>query len=145
VLGDALEDLPDRGGEAVSWSPDGRRLLLAADGKLRLLALDGGVVRELPGRRGVTDLDWQARCTVMGTSQSERVPGSDGDDFICAGAGDDAVVGFDGRDRLFAGAGMDYVHSQDGGFDVVGCGPGPDEVLADRVDLVGADCERVRR
>ena len=145
VLGGTFEELPDRGGEAVAWSPDGRRLLLAADGKLKLLALDGGVLRELPGRRGVTDLDWQARCTVTGTSRSERLPGSDGDDFVCAGAGDDAVVGFDGRDRLFAGAGMDYVHSQDGGFDVVGCGPGPDEVLADRVDLVAADCERVRR
>jgi Ca2+-binding RTX toxin-like protein len=102
-------------------------------------------VRTLPARAGAGDVDWQARCTITGTSRSERLPGSEGDDFMCAGAGDDALVGFDGRDRLFAGAGMDYVHSQDGGFDVVGCGPGPDEVLADRVDLVAADCERVRR
>jgi hypothetical protein len=28
---------------------------------------------------------------------------------------------------------------------VVGCGEGSDEVVADRVDLVGIDCERVTR
>lgn len=139
------EDVPTRSSGSVAWAPDGERLLLADGDSLLVLALDGEVLRTLPARPGATDLDWQARCTVTGTSRSERLPGSDGDDFVCAGAGDDAVVGFDGRDRLFAGAGMDYIHSQDDGFDVVGCGPGPDEVLADRADLVAADCERVRR
>lgn len=145
VAGGTLEEVPDRGGEAVAWSPDGRRLAVARAGRLRLLSLDGGVLRELAGRPAVTDLDWQPRCTVVGTGASERLPGSPGDDFVCGGGGDDAIVGFDGRDRLFAGAGMDYVHAQDGLRDVVGCGPGPDEVLADRLDLVAADCERVRR
>jgi Tol biopolymer transport system component len=145
VFGGAVEELPDRGGDAVAWSPDGRRLLLAADGKLRLLALDGGVVRELAGRRGVTDLDWQARCTITGTARSERMPGTDGDDFLCAGGGDDAIVGFDGSDRLFAGAGNDYLETRDAFVDVVGCGPGSDQVNADRRDLVGVDCEVVRR
>jgi len=145
VLGGAVEELPERGGSAVTWSPDGRRLLLAADGRLLLLALDGGVVRQLPGRPGVVDLDWQARCTVSGTPQSERMPGTEGDDFLCAGGGDDAIVGFGGRDRLFAGPGNDYVEARDGVVDVVGCGPGADQVNADRRDVVGADCEVLRR
>jgi Ca2+-binding RTX toxin-like protein len=103
------------------------------------------VVRELAGRRGLVDLDWQARCTVSGTERSERMPGTEGDDFLCAGGGHDAIVGFGGRDRLFAGAGDDYVEARDGLVDVVGCGPGRDQVTADRRDVVGADCEVVRR
>ena len=126
VLNGAVEELPERSGDAVTWSPDGRRLLLAADGRLLLLALDGGVVRQLAGRPGVADLDWQARCTVSGTPQSERMPGTEGDDFLCAGGGDDAIVGFGGRDRLFAGGGNDYTEARDGLVDVVGCGPGSD-------------------
>jgi hypothetical protein len=35
--------------------------------------------------------------------------------------------------------------ARDGEFDVVGCGPGRDRVVADRGDLVGVDCERVSR
>ena len=127
VLNGAVEELPERGGDAVTWSPDGRRLLLAADGRLLLLALDGGVVRQLAGRPGVADLDWQARCTVSGTPQSERMPGTEGDDFLCAGGGND------------------YTEARDGLVDVVGCGPGSDQVNADRRDVVGADCEVVRR
>ena len=46
---------------------------------------------------------------------------------------------------LFGGDGDDRIDARRGGFDVVGCGPGTDRVVADRRDLVGVDCERVAR
>jgi hypothetical protein len=46
---------------------------------------------------------------------------------------------------LYGGDGNDVIRARDGSFDVVGCGPGRDAVIADRVDLVGVDCERVTR
>jgi len=55
------------------------------------------------------------------------------------------ISGGTGRDGLYGGEGNDSLRSQDGSFDVVGCGSGRDEVVADRVDLVGVDCERIRR
>jgi hypothetical protein len=41
--------------------------------------------------------------------------------------------------------GNDYIEARDGLVDVVGWGPGRDEVNADRRDLVGADGKVVRR
>jgi len=55
------------------------------------------------------------------------------------------LVGGPGRDRLFGGFGRDTFRARDGERDIVGCGAGRDEVFADRIDLVGVDCERVRR
>jgi len=39
--------------------------------------------------------------------------------------------------------GNDRISARDSTFDVVGCGRGRDVVIADRRDLVGADCELV--
>ena len=41
--------------------------------------------------------------------------------------------------------GNDRIVARDGRYDVIGCGPGRDSVLADRGDLVGSDCEQVVR
>jgi Ca2+-binding RTX toxin-like protein len=67
------------------------------------------------------------------------------DDRLCGFLGDDVISGGAGRDGLHGGEGADVLRSRDGSFDIVGCGAGVDEVVADRVDLVGSDCERVRR
>ena len=40
---------------------------------------------------------------------------------------------------------VDALRSVDGIIDIVGCGSGTDTVVADRGDLVGVDCERIRR
>jgi hypothetical protein len=66
-------------------------------------------------------------------------------ELLCGLAGADLVRGGGGRDRLFGAEGDDRIDARDGVFDVVGCGAGRDTVTADRGDLVGADCERVRR
>ena len=46
---------------------------------------------------------------------------------------------------MFGADGDDLIEARDGVFDVVGSGLGQVAVLADRRDLVGVDCERVRR
>lgn len=52
------------------------------------------------------------------------------------------------RSRLPAhhpGSGDDKVYVRDGETDTVDCGPGFDEVLAARSDVVSPNCERVSR
>jgi dipeptidyl aminopeptidase/acylaminoacyl peptidase len=66
-------------------------------------------------------------------------------DVLCGRGGADRIDGRGGLDRLFGGAGNDVLVAADGRFDIVGCGDGRDTVRADRTDLVGVDCERVRR
>jgi hypothetical protein len=56
-----------------------------------------------------------------------------------------AQLGFGGGDRLFAGDGERLHRGPRRLVDVVGWGPGRDEVNADRRDLVGADGKVVRR
>jgi hypothetical protein len=59
--------------------------------------------------------------------------------------GEACQLGFGGGDRLFAGAGERLHRGPRRLGRVVGWGPGPDEVNADRRDLVGADGKVVRR
>jgi hypothetical protein len=55
------------------------------------------------------------------------------------------ITGGPGNDKLFGEEGDDRILARDRAFDVVGCGPGRDTVVADAGDLVGRDCELVRR
>jgi Ca2+-binding RTX toxin-like protein len=64
---------------------------------------------------------------------------------LCGGWGSDRISGGRGSDRLFGGPGNDTIDARDRASDVVGCGPGRDGVRADRIDLVGVDCEVVGR
>jgi Tol biopolymer transport system component len=129
----------------AAWSPDGKRLVLA-NGDLMLSNVAGTVRTPLTSGDASDALpDWQPSCTLTGSPRSDRLRGTAGDDLVCGRAGDDRLTGGRGRDRLFGAEGDDVVDARDGGFDVVGCGPGRDEVRADRADLVGEDCERVSR
>lgn len=51
---------------------------------------------------------------------------------------EDTLGGGDGNDFLFT-------FNRPAARDIVGCGDGFDRVIADHKDLVGGDCERVRR
>jgi hypothetical protein len=102
-------------------------------------------------------------CTIRGTHEADRLrgtpgrdricgaPGNDmihalgGDDVIDGGAGADVIFPGPGRDVVRGGPGNDTIHAADGERDVISCGPGRDRVVADRIDLVGRDCERVVR
>ena len=133
----------------AAWSPDGARLVtLGFYGQpLRIVSADGKLVRDLKAVRGAGSpgLSWQPRCTITGGPRADRLGGSAGSDLVCGLGGDDRITGGTGRDRLLGGDGDDAIDARDRGFDVVGCGSGRDTVRADRVDLVGVDCELVSR
>jgi hypothetical protein len=86
--------------------------------------------------------------------------GGSGNDFVYGGKGSDDIVGGGGKDYLFEGAEPgaakpDNISAGDGtdavwvlnwsprGKDILSCGSGFDRVLADRTDVIAADCERV--
>jgi Ca2+-binding RTX toxin-like protein len=91
---------------------------------------------------------------------NKNLVGGDGNDDVEGGRGSDNIVGGRGNDLLFegaepdvaridtivAGAGNDAVwvlNWSPVGKDVLSCGDGFDRVLADRTDVIAADCERV--
>ena len=136
----------------AAWSPDGKHLvtegdklrIVSTDGKTEMVLKTGSVVPSPP--RNVTDgPSWQTRCTVEGDGRGNRLRGGPGNDVVCGLGGADTITGGRGRDRLFGEEGNDTIVSRDGAFDIVGCGSGHDTVVADRIDLVGVDCERVER
>jgi Ca2+-binding RTX toxin-like protein len=75
----------------------------------------------------------------------DTLAGDAGDDTLSAGDGADTLIGGAGVDDLSAGAGGDTVNVRDGLADRVRCGDGVDEVRADTLDEVDADCEAVAR
>jgi hypothetical protein len=141
-----------------AWSPDGRWVAVNVfdrvgqdwppHHRLELVRADGRRTRTLtPPLRGTWDADpsWQPLCTRRGGPGRDKLAGTRRRDLVCGLGGGDWIVGGGGSDRLFGEDGNDRFNARDGKFDVVGCGPGRDVVVADRVDLVGVDCERVRR
>jgi Tol biopolymer transport system component len=138
------------GGYQSAMSPDGRWIAMAGwnPGRLDLLSADGRRVRVLT-RSGapVHDHlpDWQPVCTRRGGEGFDTIAGTSGADTLCGLGGSDRLYGRAGLDRIFGGPATDRIFARDRSFDVVGCGGGNDLVFADRGDLVGIDCERVRR
>jgi Tol biopolymer transport system component len=135
-----------------SWSPDGNWLVYVTNQtyypeNVFIVRPDGRDKIDLTPETRSLDIDpaWQPVCSDPGTSAGDRLRGSPGDDRICGFNGDDTIDGGNGVDGLYGGSGKDDLRSADGAFDIVGCGAGTDTVLADRGDLVGVDCERVRR
>lgn len=112
------------GGDDVLDGGAGDDLLQGVDG---FDALDGG-----PGRD-----------TLSAGTGVDVLSGGPGNDRLRAGPEADRLTGGPGRDSFSGGAGADGVDSADGVREVVRCGAGRDQVLADRSDvLVG--CERRR-
>ena len=129
---------------SVTWSPDGRWLLLGgadvvrigrSGAQLGVIAADVLAFEAEPA--------WLPACTVVGTGRADRLHAGQRGDLVCGLGGRDMIVGGPGSDRLLGHGGDDRISSRGGGFDVVGCGPGRDGVIADRRDHIGRDCERV--
>ena len=79
---------------------------------------------------------------VHGGKDSDNIVGGRGNDYLFEGA----EPGVAWPDNIFAGAGNDAVwvlNWSPRGKDVVSCGSGFDRVLADRLDVIAPDCERV--
>jgi hypothetical protein len=81
---------------------------------------------------------------LSGANQGDRIDGFAGSDVIHGGAGADCLSGGRDRDRIFGGLGADEIDAVDGQWDAVDCGPGRDEVYADRSDTA-LGCERIHR
>lgn len=81
---------------------------------------------------------------LTGGDGSDRLRGDNGNDRLSGGAGDDRLKGGRGRNRLSGGSGNDRLNGVNGRFDRLNCGPGVDNVRADRIDRVRR-CERIRR
>ena len=82
---------------------------------------------------------------VVSLSIPVTLLGGDGADTLTGGAGGDTVDGGLGADALAGGPGADHLISRDGLADTVACGDGADDVDADTLDTVAADCESVTR
>jgi Ca2+-binding RTX toxin-like protein len=77
---------------------------------------------------------------VGGSKGSDHVQGQGGNDILDGGEYDRPV-----KDTLSGAGGNDlfFVDNDPAGEDVVTCGDGMDWVIADRKDMVAADCEKV--
>ena len=82
---------------------------------------------------------------IVGTPFADVLRGGAGVDTILGRGGDDVILGGRGRDRIEGNGGNDQISTRDGVRDIVICGRGRDSVVADRVDRVDSDCERVVR
>jgi Tol biopolymer transport system component len=126
------------------WSPDGTAMVLGVYSELHTFRFGvAGSFRSL-GVDGA-DPSWQPLCSIGGGVGADVLRGTNGRDLVCGFDGNDRLNGGKGADRLFGGSGDDNVLARDGVFDVIGCGAGRDSVTADRSDLLGVDCERIRR
>lgn len=72
---------------------------------------------------------------ILGSKRADTLRGTARADTIYGRAGNDRLFGKGGNDRLFPGPGRDRVD----------CGRGRDRVVADRLDRVRRNCERVTR
>jgi hypothetical protein len=78
---------------------------------------------------------------INGGAGDDVLDGAQGDDELDGGADDDSLTGGAGLDNLRGGAGVDHISTRDGYDDAVRCGSEADDVVADAIDDVGADCE----
>lgn len=125
--------------QSGTWLNDGRRVLSAGNGPCH--------------RSGILEIDvfrftvkrLTNRCRIDGTPQADNLRGSGLRDLIYGFAGDDTITGSGGDDALFGGPGNDFLSARDRVRDVLDCGSGRDSVIADRIDRVAPNCERVSR
>ena len=148
------------------WSPDGSRLAFSGRGDcLRPGTL---VVRDNAGEPDLVSNN----CHIDGTEGDDLIQGTwdrdivhgrggndvisldtsndvafgdEGDDVLRGDRGNDVLVGGPGRDTLIGDYGNDRLRTADGEVDELTCGPQRDWVVADRLDRINGDCERVRR
>jgi Ca2+-binding RTX toxin-like protein len=83
--------------------------------------------------------------TIAGGRGADTLRGGPGDDSIDGGAKADHIVGGRGNDDIRGGRGNDRIETRDGQVDAVSCGTGRDRVIADAIDDIARNCERVSR
>jgi Ca2+-binding RTX toxin-like protein len=148
------DDLLGRGGQDNMFSLNGTDNMLGGDGKDNVWAGTergpGEGDKNLQGGSGNDSvLGGLGTDSLLGGTGNDNVDGYRGSDNIVGGEGTDLLI--DGgyreawKDTLSGGPGNDFVGSiNDPAFgDMVTCGSGFDQVIADSKDVVAADCEKV--
>jgi Ca2+-binding RTX toxin-like protein len=102
--------------------------------------LDGIADDGEPGENDSIGVDVE---DVLGGLGADTLTGDSGANALTGGAGNDTLEGGGGVDVLLGGAGQDLLRSRDAFADQVGCGSENDSVIADVLDILGADCEQV--
>lgn len=98
------------------------------------------------GGRGSDRLDGQSGDDLIHAgSGADRIAGGLGDDRIAGTSGNDSIKGNFGHDIMSGGDGNDRIDARDGQSDLISCGSGRDTLIADRIDRVARNCERVSR
>ncbi len=105
---------------------------------------------------------------IEGTEEDDTINGTEGDDTIDGGGANDEINGLAGADEIDGGEGndtiragpydadVDTIEGNEGddttltfdlpaARDIVGCGAGNDDVVADSLDETAEDCEDVER
>ena len=128
---------------AAESSPDNKSLIVGyrttyqpgttQDFGLLILDRASGATRHLVDTR-LTGVDWQPRCTVLGTPGDDRLVGTEERDLICGLGGSDVIKGLGGDDVLFGHGGNDRVMGG-AGRDIVVGNSGRDRCDSDREDL----------
>jgi Ca2+-binding RTX toxin-like protein len=133
-----------RGDDVYTAPSDSRDLILGLGGNDQLDAgNENDVVRAGKGDDAVNG--GEGRDRVRGGVGGDRLAGGDDGDKVIGGPGDDGINGQQGHDLIHAGPGADFILAADGVRDLIRCGPGRDEVRADRLDRIARDCELVER
>ncbi|MGB3682539.1 MAG: calcium-binding protein [Rubrobacteraceae bacterium] len=147
-------------GDDVIRGTNGSDVLDGRSGNDRVLGLRGSdVIKGGPGNDALYGAFDRFKPNVENTDRSpDVISAGDGNDIILGGRGADTLKGGSGNDVIFHGPrtddgkdvisgdeGNDFIFSGDNSKtkDVVKCGPGKDDVFADKADLVSSDCERV--
>lgn len=111
-------DVPDGAGAGTGGEVDG-----GVNGYIPLLPASAGEIEEKSAEQtsNLIEVDRQGVGTrQIGTDADEVLRGGPGDDVIGASGGNDLVVGGDGDDELFGGAGNDTISGQSGDDRIVG-------------------------
>jgi Ca2+-binding RTX toxin-like protein len=97
-----------------------------------------------PKNSGGTEVGQTGDDVLIGGRRGDLLIGGSGNDRFRGGGGPDRISGGRGRDLILGGSGRDSLTSRDSWRDRVRCGPGRDQVKADRRDQLRG-CELVRR
>ena len=82
---------------------------------------------------------------LRGLGGDDTLLGGPGNDRLFGGQGNDRLVGGTGLDRLYGGDGKDRLETRDGLRDTLDCGAGRDVAIADKLDVIARNCERISR
>jgi dipeptidyl aminopeptidase/acylaminoacyl peptidase len=134
-------------GRDPSWSPNGRLLSYrdSVGATIKAYDIGTGSTSALFSSTRLTfgAQDWVPRCGLRVQSPHSRLVDHIGGRLVCGSNRADTIVSARGADHIFGGEGNDVISAANGRFDLIGCGPGADSVIADWQDHVGSDCERL--